>query len=1177
MKFLKLDFQKFGPFTNVVLDLSAKPRALHVIVGSNAVGKSTSLRAVTDLLYGIPSTSRDNHVHAHNDLRLAGHLASEVGAELELVRRKGRSKTLADPAGQPIDEALITKLVGGLARTQFEAMFGLSHEGLVEGGNALLAGAGDVGESLFSAGLGGRGIHHLLKRIEDRADGIFKPGGQNPPLNKAIAAFKDAKKSAQDASVPTKEWEGLHEQLREHRAQAAAIDTTLRTLRSEQRRFQRIRAALAPVAQRDVIEQQLVEHRDVVELPELAAEERRAAEKALNDATTSASQSQDELKELEAQVARLNVPTDLLARADSMKRLGLELGGHLKAASDLPRRRADLRVLETDADTILRELASDVPLAESETLRIAASVETRMTTLAKQRGKLEVAQASAKEAHAAIMNKLEAQRRKLASLSPPVNVAPLRRVSVLARQEGDLEKRSREHDTACKANDAALSRAHSSLGLWVGPTDAIGSLPVPAQASVDRFDALLTRHANELAKEAAHVVERRAKLAQLAVQLDALERSHAVPTEEELARTRGERDDTWRTVRRAWLGGETTPMQANALSGAPLAIKFEGDTRGADDVADRLRREADRVATFATLRSQRDAELRELGEAEERHKVLEASRTRDTEAWRALWSPIGIEPLSPREMGQWLQRYAKLADDRARCADTIRSAADLRAQIAAHVVALGAQLAAFGEPLPASGESLAALVARAEDFVVNADALATAHAALTTSIDALDVEAATAGTTIDTQVAALKKWELEWAGVTSVLQLPGGALSEEAEKVVERRKALFAKADEAAKMRHRVSTIEDDARAFATLVDELVRTTASDLSDLSVEQRAEALQARFVAGSEARVERDQLEKRRKMTAAALAASARKHLDAEQELGRLMAQAQCENLAALAEAERRSALVRDLRRRAEELDTRLLDLSDSFGIAALRAECADQNADDVSARLVALESQLAGADEARKVPEQAIGKVEARIDEMNGGDRAAVAAESAQQALASIRTHVDEYARARLASVLLREEIARYRAQNQGPLVRRASELFRALTVGTFAALEADYDEKEHAVMRCVRADDRRVDVEGLSEGTRDQLFLALRIASMERHLDGNEPVPVIVDDALINFDDERARAALRILGELARRTQVLFFTHHRHLADLAEEAVPEELRVRHDLDRLARPTVAIAS
>ncbi|MBV9145022.1 MAG: hypothetical protein JO065_03845, partial [Acidobacteria bacterium] len=46
------------------------------------------------------------------------------------------------------------------------------------------------------------------------------------------------------------------------------------------------------------------------------------------------------------------------------------------------------------------------------------------------------------------------------------------------------------------------------------------------------------------------------------------------------------------------------------------------------------------------------------------------------------------------------------------------------------------------------------------------------------------------------------------------------------------------------------------------------------------------------------------------------------------------------------------------------------------------------------------------------------------------------------------------------------------------------------------------------------------------------------------------PFPVVLDDILINFDDARSLATLEVISSLAKRTQVLFFTHHRRLVDL---------------------------
>jgi thiol-disulfide isomerase/thioredoxin len=88
-----------------------------------------------------------------------------------------------------------------------------------------------------------------------------------------------------------------------------------------------------------------------------------------------------------------------------------------------------------------------------------------------------------------------------------------------------------------------------------------------------------------------------------------------------------------------------------------------------------------------------------------------------------------------------------------------------------------------------------------------------------------------------------------------------------------------------------------------------------------------------------------------------------------------------------------------------------------------------------------------------------------------------------------------------------------------------------------------------------RADGKSLDPSELSDGTRDQLYLALRVASLERLAASGTRAPVVIDDALVHFDDERARAALVVLAELAKRLTVVFFTHHHRVVELAESAL----------------------
>jgi uncharacterized protein YhaN len=123
-----------------------------------------------------------------------------------------------------------------------------------------------------------------------------------------------------------------------------------------------------------------------------------------------------------------------------------------------------------------------------------------------------------------------------------------------------------------------------------------------------------------------------------------------------------------------------------------------------------------------------------------------------------------------------------------------------------------------------------------------------------------------------------------------------------------------------------------------------------------------------------------------------------------------------------------------------------------------------------------------------------------------------------------------------------------------------------LTLGSFTELLTDIDERGNPVIMGRRSEGPAVGVESMSDGTRDQLYLALRLATLYFRLQSGKSMPFIVDDVLVNFDDARSRAALQALAELAEQNQVILFTHHEKIVDQAETLGSTSEVVIHRLD-----------
>jgi uncharacterized protein YhaN len=141
------------------------------------------------------------------------------------------------------------------------------------------------------------------------------------------------------------------------------------------------------------------------------------------------------------------------------------------------------------------------------------------------------------------------------------------------------------------------------------------------------------------------------------------------------------------------------------------------------------------------------------------------------------------------------------------------------------------------------------------------------------------------------------------------------------------------------------------------------------------------------------------------------------------------------------------------------------------------------------------------------------------------------------------------------------------------LLKHAGQAFATLTGGSFSDLRVEFDEHDRAQLAGLRPNGELVRVSALSTGTADQLYLALRIASVEDYLDRASALPFVADDLFINFDDARAAAGFEVLRRLSRKTQVLFFTHHRHLVEIARATLGQSVSV---VSLLEEPVVSAA-
>lgn len=1183
MKLARLYLKAYGAFSDRRLDFGNGDGAnFHVIYGPNEAGKSTTLRALTGLLFGIDDRTGDSFLHPNPQLRVGATLVPDQGGRLSVMRRKGRKQTLfaldeetgAEMTDQPLPEDALFRLLGGLDEGLYRSLFGLDMEGLTRGSEALLAGKGEIGQSLFEAAAGMASLKQLLGHLDAEASGLFRPLGTTSVIKVAIRELEEKRKLVRDAKVSPHAWEQAERNRRQAEAKYAAMRDGLSALRSEQRLLSRIAANLPLAAERTAKLTELGTLERVQLLPPEAAQHRIEAEERLRNAIDAQRGATAELERLHKKRSSLSVRETLIVNAATIERLHHAAKDWRGAKERLPRIEKDMdtaqRSIAGHLSTIAPELVPDMTIEQARALIPLPVLTARVQELANQYGTLHAQNEQLEERARKVADALNKLRGDLASHPEPAPLDVLAAAREKTAAQGDITMQHSRLDKEIAAIEAAIIREASIL--WNGTLDELAALRVPLATTIKEFDAGY-RHMEEALRtlqatddELSRDIDERER------ELRGLTAAGEIATAAQVQAARIHRDNGWRLVRQEYIEHVEVPdgLAAAFSSGLPLPAAYEGAVREADRLADILHAHAERSANYETTR-QRIADMHKTrGKLSTRRDALNAELAQIDSRWAAIAGTLGQAGLTPAAAVEWCQKHAGWVERYTKLGTLKQARQEVADLLAVTRCGLSDALTACGLPSLGTDEPLAAALARARTAVDTAQQAATARAALVAQIAHLALEQTDIASQQARAAAKMKLWQAQWDETATAMRLPAGALPVEAAARIDEFDALslamvaldaLARENE---LEHRKrSSFEDELSALASEIGEPVPSRdAADkdhlvarlYKELAIAREADSLRKQtdgLIESETARLQQAQL-----------AASSQR-----ERLAELVSRAGVQSQDELPLIEASSARKQVLIDRIDEIGEQLVR-SAARPLAEVLGEVEGHDISATAARLAEIEATVRDQELGAEAAHALLLDANREFDAIDGSDAAAQAQQEAEELIARIAGYARTYARTRLAGVIVSRVVQSYRERHQGPVLQRAGEIFARITLGSFSGLITDYEDDKQVLLG-QRANATRVGVAGMSQGGRDQLFLSLRIAAIEEHLKQREAIPLVIDDLLVQFDDARASATLSVLADLARNTQVLFFTHHEHLCELAASALQPGTWRRHDLGRLA--------
>lgn len=1163
MKIDSVLLENFGLYGGKRFRFDGQPLVL--IYGANESGKTTALNGLRQALFGFP----------HNSPYLTGKpMSAEVNVTLSDGRtvRFTRQKKRADAFAALIDgkiplvEARWQELAGGLDLKTYQSLFGFSLEELRSGEKALAH--APLSEALSGSGFGGLArLQQVQERIETFLAATLKRTGNAGAINAKLAEIEAAEKQLESVATLPSDVEALRQRFSAAGQTVEQLGARLAELRAELESCQRRQSALPRANELRQIEHALREH----EIPAAIDEDFRL-QWTLTQNRLAATRSeliveQQKLADLELRLHALpNVASDGAAganvHAEEIRRLATvaqQIAGLRRQVADESR----------EAEELERELGESLR-------RIGLSKQDRQWTKIQldlaQRAELD----GARLEHESISTRLAAcrtrlevtsdQLRKQSAASSAEEIPEnLDQLDALVRealpvvqscQQMSVRLDELRNDKTAAARRDRLQRATQKFVPTASDPDfqLSDQWSVPSTGDVARHQQLLSQAATHHQRLAAEMQRCQSEAAQLRSELGAAHAVDGLTTIEHLQTLWQRRD----RIVAEWLEELQTPLLAARISledqlgrlSAIAELNSEADRSVLGMLAS-----ADRLAQLVSQQSQLERlEQRSAALAAQLEQAQAALETQE-HAWRGLWCGCPLEPESPEALGSWLEDYRNWCEQQA----TLRRMTDEHQRLVARAEeALQKVLAAWpqrtGRSVPPADCSLSDLQHQVQRW----RAASAARAVQNRLMQELAVAQAEATHEQADLERRLQECVAHYRQTSAALNLPESWPIHELGTRLDafaRCQALSARIE---RIRQRTRAVQSQLDGFAMQVGELARLSGwaddpppGDLPELQALSWLEQLQQ----AEQAERQRTDLKTAIAAHMQTIAKRSAQIVESEQGLQRMAESAGAQTLDQVQAWIGSANTVFQLRAKKSQVTAALEASAGEIPLDDFLNELSSLDPQSLTAAAASLSAQVASAEQSRQAAIQEQGALVRELEYKEQGS----AAMECEQRLKRLRSELVELSEQwvvhRLAGDLLQRTIDRFTRDHEPQLLRHTRRFFRDLTDGRYCVVE--HDSGKHGGFAVRDQQGHAWQPDKLSTGTREQLYLAIRLAFITHFNEQHEPLPVIMDDCFVNFDDLRARLALRTLIRWRESVQTILLSCHWRSVEALAELAPE--------------------
>jgi uncharacterized protein YhaN len=1154
----RLALENYGRFTNLQVQLA--PSGLTIIYGHNESGKSTLHKAFFDLVFGSKRPEIVDGSKPNTSIKIYGDLAIKEKT-FTFIRPAGKAQ-LCDGENKKIGNAPLLNLFNGIDENIFRNLFCCDHYSIRTGSKELFETDGDLRQALFSTTTGISSLKALQAKLNNELTDVFMIGGRKKKLNIAIQEYEKVLNQYHSTSLTTTRLDDYTRRRRDLEQQLQDNLQLQQEIRQHREQCVKWHVSLHNVQEYIKTESELKEMEETPLFPSTFFFEYRET---LQSRTTLRNElkNNNELRFKLRHELTIDVPEQaVLAHSSQIAHLTRRNTQFNECRNSLPLLRQKLRTTETSLSSAAADLRQHLPLTTpTGPIRMVAPDAEQLSTLFSTINNIEQEQS-------AIEKRIREDNLSHERLGKEMENDVELIGPILAQLKSELETLNALNNERGQITRDQI-RTERELKAIISEWNLLPDIPqtVPNQGSIEQL-------INSLLSEEQKIEGATQEVADQIRQKEATERKiarfrkhHGICTEADLKEAQRHRQELWEKLIDLW-SSEGSCSNTYTTAGE----RFWESVVAVDEILESMRKNAQSVAQLVTLEDKLDDITANLNAASNALAGANGRHVNNLQQWQELCTRFIIPTPAPRagiKLFQDLHTYQRKRLDLKGIAESLQTIdhqiQSIREKVDEYLTRSGSAIATTSLSAVELYTTVTTEISNLSLKLGQAKADSERRKELETNISRLELELAEkvqhhnkACTELHDYLANFK-WPSEIARPT-LLSLSKTA-REYNDMVTDHLKII----EEIESKQTQVSAFTEELTALATLLIPMADLNYPDQIADQLANLKDTHTAYHTRAEQLRKNLDEAEKK------ALNLSAQE-LQLEDTIKALCSTADTEFFEDIESKVAASQARTALSDKFISLKKTLRTTAGTTSIAEFIEATLSYGNEPHSARISDFDHQQHTLDKQRDLINQELHKLDNEWKDLENAGNAVAMAQSIENYRADAAHLIPELLTRLFASRLLKRVADRLAYEEEQPVLRRASHHFTILTSGSFTKIAVDQTDDGTDTLVGVRAPDQVfVHPNVMSDGTRDQLYLSLRLAALERLFEESRPLPVFFDDAFITFDGDRLEAAVRTLMELGKITQVVYFTHDAGMKEIGEQLGVRVIELKRGEDVALQP------